>query len=1063
MFGFCFVILYPKTQQGVQAKILSASAGSGKTYQLAYQYVYEVIENPSCYRHILAVTFTNKATEEMKSRILLEIHKLAAGQPSNYLKNLCEQLGFSEEEIRKRATEARTKILHDYSHFAVLTIDAFFQRILRAFIKELNMEINYNIELDTATLLEEGADKLIEESASDKKLLSWLEAFVRERIERGKAWDPHTGVLSLGAELFKESNRETLTKKIDREALNEVVANLKTLLDEQIARLKAIGEEATRRIEEAGLEATDFADASRSFIRVFYKAKEGEVQANRASLSKYYTGEKAWFSKTSPHRENPITEELAPLLERLCNLSDKLEYQQNTYQLIREQYRSFGLLTDLYAKVQTMCNEQNLLILSETKHLLAALIGHADTPFIYEKMGNNFSRFMIDEFQDTSIKEWKNFLPLLRNALAQSDRESVLLVGDVKQSIYRWRGSDWRLLHTQAAEDLAEGGYQVQKEPLTKNWRSLRTIVEFNNHAMQAFVAHTNKLLNDLLEQHCGEGEPCEELYDLLANAYEDLEQKACKQEEASGYVSVERINEEVEPPLIERIKELMDKGFSPHEILILVRKKSDGAKVAATLLEFKRTNTNPKYRFDVMTQEALVMDKSPLCSFIIATMQLALDERNPLALGIYNQFLHRQVNQSLDEEEQAFLYALSQHSPEEAFEQILMRYFSEEWQQAIVQEQMAYLQAMHEQILTFCSTKIADISLWLNWWEEHGKTESLKVEGSSSAIEIMTIHTAKGLERKAVLIPYCSWALGVEGHNNIIWAEGEGESQSLGEFPLQVKSMVAKSAYASAYHQEIVYTHIDNTNLLYVALTRAKEALYLFIPTGKKRHIGSHLWECVSVGGEKASIAGYEGRLSDTEWGTRVEFGELSAPCIEKKQEEISHEQLTHYPTHRPRLKLRLPAQRYFEQEAALSPRHIGILMHQAFAEVSNRTEIFQAIEQMERNALLDQKEAEALREKIQQALEEPTIRSWFDEEWSEVRNEHQIIIPNRLSTRRPDRVMIREERAVVVDYKFGAEEPKYKQQILDYCNLLREMGYHQVEGYLWYVIEGKIIKVTE
>ena len=254
----------------MRAKILNASAGSGKTYQLAYKYVRDVIGQPGLYRHILAVTFTNKATEEMKSRILKEIHALASGAASPYLENLCRELSLDERSVRKRAAEVRSKILHDYSRFTVLTIDTFFQRILRAFIKELGIDLNYNVEIETASVLSKSADTLIEQITVDRDLQRWLTDFVQERIDEGRKWDIRDGILSLGGELFKEKNKAALGRARSREELGRIVARATAHAEATKKRMQEAAAQAVGIITGAGLTAADFSGKSRSFANWFF-------------------------------------------------------------------------------------------------------------------------------------------------------------------------------------------------------------------------------------------------------------------------------------------------------------------------------------------------------------------------------------------------------------------------------------------------------------------------------------------------------------------------------------------------------------------------------------------------------------------------------------------------------------------------------------------------------------------------------------------------------------------------------------------------------------------------
>ncbi len=1047
----------------MKAKILNASAGSGKTYQLAYKYVHDVVEQPALYRHILAVTFTNKATEEMKSRILKEIHRLASGAESPYMASLCRELNLDAATVRKRAAEARSKILHDYSRFTVLTIDTFFQRILRAFIKELGIDLNYNIEIETASVLAKSADALIDEITVDKELLRWLTGFVQERIDDGSGWDIRNGILSLGKELFKEKNKETLASMRSKEELARIVRDALAQAEKTKRQMRETAQRALAIIEGAGLSEKDF---TRGFpVKYLREVAAGEIAAYGAIVRSQSQSTTGWCNAKSPAAD--YVAQLQPLLHTVCEIYDRNLRQWNTAALLRDNYRSFALLSDLYARVQRMCDEQNLMLLSETKYILSEFIDHNDAPFIYEKVGNRFERFMIDEFQDTSIKEWENFLPLLRNALSQVEQTSVFIVGDIKQSIYRWRGGDWKILRYGAREALGPENTEVVS--LQDNFRSLPVIVEFNNRMIERMVVSDNRQLNAMLEkaqtQHALPADEAERLRDTLVEAYRNHEQHPRRREEYAGYVSVELYEEK--PPVVERICRLMDKGFRPCDILILVRGAVDGARIAAELLDFKRRNTDDRYRFEVMTREALRIGTAPVCTFIVSAMRLAMNGEDSLNRANYNHFLGRPFEAPLREEERAFFRSLRLLSPEEAFERIVMRY---ELQTA--DDQTAYLQAIHEQLIAFCSDRIADIPLFLRWWEEQGSEQSLSIERSETAVEIMTIHKAKGLERKAVIIPYCSWSLEPKSQGwspNIVWAEAQGGAVEIGRFPVRYGKTMSESDFSAEYYRERVFAHVDNINLLYVALTRAAESLHVFIPqagtlqTGKDKaptHAGALLWQ------ELEESAG--------ESRDRFEFGEFTGPvATDRDAEKPEHIVLKGYPTAPSDLRLKLSSQRYFDEgERELSPRNLGILMHKAFQDAATIDEIRRAVEQMYDDALLSDADAAALRQMIDRAFENPLVREWFDGSWDCVRNENTIIRPifgltassDEDFIKRPDRVMLKGWRAVVVDYKFGKREGKeaaYRRQIRRYMDLIRGMGYTECEGYLWYVKRGEIERI--
>ena len=1045
----------------MRARILNASAGSGKTYQLAYKYVRDVVEQPGIYRHILAVTFTNKATEEMKSRILKEIHLLASGQPSSYLDNLCRELSLDAATVRRRAREVRSKILHDYSRFTVLTIDTFFQRILRAFIKELGIDLNYNVEIETASVLTKSADTLIEQITTDRDLQRWLTDFVQERIDEGKKWDVRDGILTLGGELFKEKNKEALSLARSREELGRIVGEATARAAATKQQMRERAAEAVRIMADAGVGPTDFTGKSRSFAHYFLTVAAGELKPYTATVGKMSLTTEGWAPKGSPAA--PLAARLQPLLREMCDLYDANVRSWNTCDLLRENYRSFALLSDLYAKVQQLCDEQNMMLLSETKYILSEFIGHNDAPFIYEKVGNRFEHFMIDEFQDTSVKEWENFLPLLQNAMAQSEATSVLIVGDIKQSIYRWRGGDWKILHSQAQRAL--GADSTELVNLTENYRSLPAVVDFNNKAIGRVVEADNRALNATLDEAAARGDmdarTAAGLRDTLCDAYREHAQTPRRLGGVPGYVSVETFAER--PPVVERICEVLDKGFRPCDIMILVRGATDGARVAAELLDFKRRNDDPRYRFDVMTQEALIVGNAPVSSFIAAALRLSLNPDDSLSRAVYNHYLGRGFDRPLPGDERTFFRSIRLLSPEEAFERIVMRHALHDDRQ-----QTAYLQAIHEQIIGFCASKIADIALFLDWWEQQGQNRSLSVDESATTVEITTIHKAKGLEKRVVLIPWCSWQLDPKsGGNvtNIVWAEAQGDAGAVGRFPVKYKKAMAESGFSAEYYRELVYSHVDNINLLYVALTRAAESLHVFIPRKGGKSVGGLLLQSIGADGDKALLDGTEGRRTATEEGERFEFGRFTGPVPGGgKASDSVHVVLENYPTARADLRLRLPSQRYFEEEdeVELSPRNFGILMHKAFEQADDRQQIYEAVQRMRDDGTLSPGEAEALRGMIARVLAHPVAGEWFGGGWQRVRNENEIIVPGAGSTRRPDRVMIRGTRAVVVDYKFGSRDPgRYRRQVGEYLGLLRQMGYTQCEGYLWYVKLGEIEKV--
>lgn len=1038
--------------------IVRASAGSGKTYRLAYEYIAHVIANPWLYRNILAVTFTNKATEEMKQRIMGELNALASGTESSYLPQLEEELELTPNLIRRRATEVRTKILHDYSHFCVVTIDKFFQRIIRSFLKELGIDANFTLELQTDSILDSATDRMIEEMAVNEPLREWITRFAEEKIEDNKRWDIREDIRKLGAEIFKERYKSLTAGSLPKEELSRV-------LGEAIGRSRAvtntmqrIGREALNLIAASGLTIDDFAYGRSGCISYFVKTSEGIVSAYGQRVSDALGSDEKWYGKKSPRIDDirALIPQLRPRLEELCRLYDDNIRFLNTTALLRENFRSYALLADLSQRIDTLCREQGILPISETNGLLHKLISGNDTPFIYEKAGNAFSHFMIDEFQDTSQQQWSNFVPLLENAVAQDDKSPVLLVGDVKQSIYRWRGGDWQILGGEVNRRFRE----VADQTLEVNYRSAGTVVRFNNDAIGACVALDNKRLNSQLEPAREQGSLSAgiraELTDMLANAYEQHRQQSAKAPE-NGYIRITQFAREFKeeeadkPPVIATVEELQQRGYSPSDIAILVRYNRDGVKIAKQLLDYKTAHPESPYCYDLVTQEALTIGNAPVASFIVAALKLSSNPEDPIRRALYNQFLGLPLNAPLNDGERDFLQGLRLKGVEEALEELILRY-----RLHTRTEDIAYIQAIQEQVHTFSASKIADLPLFVKWWEETGRTQSINLPQNSRAITIISIHKSKGLQYKAVIVPYCTWELSPK-RGSLLWAAAdEAPFDALGEMPIRYKNEMGVSYFSEAFYRETVLAHIDNINMFYVAATRAEEELHLMLHSGRQTDtIGGLIAATFEHStDDTVRIGELEGLSTTFDGGERYEFGQPYRKAVPP----VAPAGVPIYPIRRPdtKLKFKFASQRYFDEgeEIQLAPRNYGILMHKVFENIEHEGQIAEQLDLLRANGILSDEERQHLRDTIADAFADPLIRSWFAPKWETVRNEADIIVPRESAVRRPDRVLTKGTEAVVVDYKFGAVQRKsHAVQIREYMDLLRRMGYRTVRGYLWYV----------
>ncbi|MBQ3203702.1 MAG: UvrD-helicase domain-containing protein [Alistipes sp.] len=1050
-------------QTDKRARILSASAGSGKTYRLAYKYILDTLryyeDKPYLYRAVLAVTFTNKATEEMKSRILNRYAELATDpSKSEYIGDLRRDLPLSDEEYARRAKSILKRILHDYSHFTVLTIDKFFQRIMRAFVKELGVDVNYNLQIKPDDVVSQSADALIESIRGDEELQQWMVEYARETIEEDRKWNEiRENILSIGKQAIGDKSRDALQSTTTKKQLKEVTFATRQRINEAVDKMAELGDEALTIIKEKGVDLNSFNGRAGGFISTFTKAKNKCLNSIGNPAYSVLSGTKDWYSKETSRTPiasviDSITPSLSELLDEICDIFDSTLKLRTMEGILWSKFRSFALLKDIYAKIQEVCQTENMMLLSETKNLLTELIKDNDTPFIYEKTGNRFERYMIDEFQDTSYREWNNFIPLLLNAMAMAEDEAIFIVGDVKQAIYRWRGGDWRILHSGVQEAL--GKANTHTEQMEDNWRSREAVVEFNNNTIKEIVAKLNSSLNaellTALEEKVIKETTYNTLYDTIYNAYSSCKQVARKIDATKqGYVRVESY-EDV-PDIISYIEDAIARGYDYSDIMILHRKGKEITRTAELLLEYKRQSGK---EFNIKTKESLVVGRADIAKFIIALLRLTQDSSDRLSIAIVNQYLRRSYHDRLSEEELTRLSHLSQLSVEQAFEHIVKAYSLHERG-----DEIAYLQALHNIVIAFSTAKSADIALFLKEWDATLHSNSLVVEDNKNTIELTTIHTAKGLERKIIIIPYCHWTFTFERTEVTIWSKLDPKSTpkeyaALDYFPVPFSPMITNTIFSDTYYTERVYSYVDSLNILYVALTRAVDELYICIKERnlKGENVGAKLWATLDCDGD----------------ATYYEAGARTPKQLKVKKDDepkVENIILDNYPTTDEMVAMRLPLQRYFEQsEDEHSPRRIGILMHNILSSAQSLNDVEEAIDDAHRAGRIDAVQRDELRAIVEKELCRDEAQEWFNGDWERVYNECDIIHDKGsvVGQSRPDRVMVKGQRAVIVDYKFGAEKLKiYRQKMEYYKELISRMGYTDVEGYLWYLTRSEIEKV--
>jgi len=1097
-------------------EIYKASAGSGKTFRIVREYLKMVFQRPASYKNILAVTFTNKATSEMKDRILNDLSSLASGKPSGHLEYLQGAFYQSEDQIRTTAGKILKLILHDYSRFSVSTIDSFFQRVIRAFSREMRLNASYRTELDAQMVLEEAVDRLFLEIDTNAGLRSWMLEYADENLKEGRNWNFREDLTGRGKELFKEEfklfSEPLLQKLADKDYLTRYSQQLKIVLSNYELKLISIGKQGLALIEAEGLTTDQFKYGKSSFANHFTKLADGILVLPGSRTIDACDHAESWYKATdSPELKRRIETVYQNGLNKLLSQSiDMMRIEgilANTAKAILANLFSFGLLTDIALKVQEVSREKNLILLNDSTQLLRKVISGSDSPFVYEKMGSVYRNFMLDEFQDTSRLQWHNFKPLIDNSLAEGNRN--IIVGDVKQSIYRWRNGDWNLLATQIEKDLAQFGSLVI--PLDTNWRSAKKVIDFNN----ILFRESSRLLNaDFESSLTGSGHSFDELpgmKGIIERAYSDHYQKTSGKVQAEGYVKVQFLESEdtrkkgdyrdlAIRELIAQLELVQDNGVHPEDIAILVRSKTEGSLVAKALLDRKTANRGTPYCYDVISGDSLIIGQSPVVRFILNFFTLfSAGDNNilkaDLIYGYYN-YLYPLISKSeispvQGDQFHAWIEA-NQEIPEifkpwigtsdnKLFDTSHLSLPLFELASSIagdfglnkIKGEMVYLEAFLDLVLQYGRDEAGGVAGFLDWWKATGSGKAITLSEGQNAISILTIHKAKGLEFHTVMVPFCDWEIVPQGNKApYLWCHPEQAPFDQMDLVLvRYGSGLQQSLFSGAYFNEMLYSSVDNLNLLYVAFTRAVNTLIVFCPYSPKitnpyRSISSLIQGVIanfpmldSLDREKY-IDLQEFWNPDTktfEIGTlkKVFYSAQSQVAINKEFDQLI------LAGRGDRLKLRIRSDAYFDLNDLVKSERIGHgkLMHELFEKIATASDVSAAIKRVLADGKIDTKTASEYEMLINTVLETEPFRTWFSGEWK-VLNERDIL-RGKESRHRPDRVMIKGGELIVVDYKTGEKSDSHQSQVRGYLRDFIKMGYSNPMGYLWYLSDNKLVNI--
>ena len=1083
--------------------VYKASAGSGKTFTLAVEYIKLLILNPRAYRQILAVTFTNKATAEMKERILTQLYGIWKEDHASdaYLKRIKEDLAsspLSDKELRRRAGMALQYMLHDYSRFRVETIDSFFQSVMRNLARELELSPNLNIELNNTDVLSDADDSMIEKLTPSSPVLAWLLDYINERIADDKRWNVSNEVKSFGRNIFDESyieRGEGLRLKLrSPEAIKLYRDVLREMETDALEQMKGFYDQFEGELDGHALVPEDLKGGARGIGSYFRKLRDGRLSDKdvmNVTLQNSLADAKNWATKTSSRKDDIIRlaeTSLIPLLQDAERLRPQKNRTINSCRLSLQHLNKLQLLNHIDEEVRTLNREHNRFLLSDTSALLHKLVHEGDSSFVFEKIGANIRNVMIDEFQDTSRMQWDNFRLLLLEGLSQG--ADSLIVGDVKQSIYRWRNGDWGILNSLGStrsESQLPFPFPVRVKTLKINRRSETNVINFNNRLFTAAVDHLNTLYLEELKEECFP----------LKEAYADVAQESPKTDN-KGYVKVSFIEPDEEQSYAEKnlsalgeeVQRLLSAGVKLNDITILVRKNKNIPSIADYF--------DKELHLPIVSDEAFRLDASlAICMLIDALRYLSNPEekiaRASLIANYKLQTSHERGTETgkaggnLADWHQLLTADVATVLPAEFISRMdelrlmplyeLLEELFTLFNMGSIGKQDAYLFAFFDAVTEYLQSNSSDLDGFIRYWDETLCSKTIP-SGEMDGIRIFSIHKSKGLEFHTVLIPFCDWKLENETYNQLVWCTApESPYNSIDLVPVNYSFTMAESVYRQDYLDERLQLWVDNLNLLYVAFTRAGKNLILW---SKKDQKGT-MAELLSAALPRVAQAG-EGSWNEDEKiyesGTTCPSEEKSPHSAGNTESKVVNK-LAQKPV---KLPVHMESMRHdieFRQsnrsadfiagvdEAESSQRFInrGRLLHTLFSAIETEEDIDDAINRLVFEGVIGRTETEEeIRELTHRAFSQPQIKDWYSGTW-QLFNECDIIWQENgeLRNRRPDRVMMRNGTIVVVDFKFGKPSKRYNKQVQGYIELLVRMGYdaNAISGYLWYVEEEIIEKV--
>jgi len=1049
--------------------VYKSSAGSGKTYTLVRIYLSLILKQPEKYRHILAITFTNKAANEMKERVLDQLRTITSWLPgvpvleSAMMHQLSVDLKMDTSDLIKNAKRAQELILHEYGNFSLGTIDSFMHRVVRTFAHDLQLPVNFEVELETDLLLTKAIDLLLDAAGSNDELTRLLMGFIEQKAEEEKSWQIEKDLFVIARSLFNENDIAYINSLQDltKHDFLVIIDKILKFRSDFATEVKDVAQQAALLIKHNDIPESAFFQGSKGLPGYFSHLAKGEIDKlipgnypAKAIQETRTTGGKA--SKTDQQAIESIWPQLVTYYEALQLLLEQGFSRYILYSLLSRTIYQMAVLHEINDNLKAIQMDKNVVPLAEFNRRIARVVMREPAPFVYERLGERFHHYLIDEFQDTSVMQWQNLLPLVDNSLSNGFYN--LVVGDGKQSIYRWRGGEVMQFvklpevdNPSASPEVYQREQSLRRnyiaERLNKNYRSRVEIVDFNNNFF-------NWLGTRLPED--------------IKNVYDDVAQDV-DQDKTGGGVSFSFWDKKLSAQTVEEyniqqindiIIQLIDAGYQYSDIAILCRANRRASVIANDLLSKD---------IPVISSESLLLSSSPVIGFIVNFIRwIQNPDDDVLATALVTRILRQDPEKSKDlhsilarvSHKLGHATSLQRVVPEILsglgypfdfirFSKLHLIDLTEEIIRifGLNRTDDAFLHFFLDAVLNF-STARTDNSLadFSDWWEDKKDKLSLIVPEGINAIRVMTIHKSKGLQFPIVIYPFASES--INNRNDLKWVSLDDDY--LPELPsalLPLSDKLHGTGFGGVYDLEMGQKMLDLINLLYVVMTRPEERLYVI----SENYDGKQ---------PDKSIAGLLKTyiLEKDNWPDFGEAALFGSPLTEKRG---GKNEITPHAVVEPmissawqnRILLSRRAPEYWETENPEHAQAYGEMVHQLLSYIKSPDDFEKAASKFISEGICNETEASNLVRLAGKLLVHPVAGAFF-KQGIEVKNESELLMPDGKSYR-PDRVVFDGKKAIVIDFKTGKPSPYYQTQISNYAAILEKMGYEAIEKYLIYVDE--------